>query len=300
MGLHRETSAFNLSPFETEMRRRIWWHLCLLEWRISEDIGLEATITPSSFDTKMPLNINDEDIDMTSTVLCDRRDHTEMAFSLIRCELWKLAASCGNSDIHPYGKSAGVKDTEASLNRLADYLDDTYLRFCRTISTPMSRLLLKMAPLIIAKLRILMLYPACYGDVEEAIPLSPVDKDLLFTSCVSLLEFEQALGADYELACWRWFFSNTLIQWHAMSFALSELCVRVQGMVEDKAWNVIDRVFESTAQHIERTDDDIWKPLYGLRHKALSARFNCGSELSIFSPPELSATLFDEFSIDWM
>lgn len=299
MGLHRDGSDFNLSPFETEMRRRIWWHLCLLDWRISEDIGLEATITLSSFDTRMPLNINDEDMEITSTVLHERRDYTEMAFSLIRYEAWKLAASRDNNMIHPYPKSAGTKETEVALNKLSDYLDDTYFRLCRTISTPMSRLLLKMAPLIVAKLRLLMLYSACYGGAEKEMPLTPGDKDLLFISSVSLLEFEQALEADCELSCWRWFFFNTHIQWHAMAFALSELCVRVQGVVEDTAWNIIDRLFTPTPHQMDRTNDDIWKPLYGLRQKALCARLYRASELSILSPPELNESLFDEFSIDW-
>lgn len=186
------------------------------------------------------------------------------------------------------------------MKKLTDYLDDTYFRLCRTISTPMSRLLLTMAPLIVAKLRLLMLYPAYCSDVEKELPLTSGEKDLLFKSCVSLLEFEQALGADCELGCWRWFFFNTHIQWHAMSFALSELCVRVQGVLEDTAWNVIDRVFQSTAQQMNRIDGDIWKPLYGLRQKAFCARYYRGSELSILSPTKLNETLFDEFSIDWM
>ncbi|KAK1238255.1 hypothetical protein MKX08_002834 [Trichoderma sp. CBMAI-0020] len=293
MGLHREGSIFNLSPFETEMRRRIWWHLCLLDWRISEDIGLEAAITLSSFDTRMPLNINDEDMEIASPALHERRDYTEMAFSLVRYEAWKLAASC------PCGKLVAFEETEAALKKLADYLDDTYWRPCRTISTPMSRLLLTMAPLVVAKLRLLMLYPACCSDIEKEVLLTPGEKDSLFRSCVSLLEFEQALGVDCELGCWRWFFFNTHIQWHAMSFVLSELCVRVQGVSEDAAWNVIDSVFKPTAQQMDRIDDDIWKPLYGLRQKALCARYSRDSELSTLFPPELNEALFDEFSIDW-
>ncbi|KAL6885661.1 fungal-specific transcription factor domain-containing protein [Trichoderma evansii] len=229
IGLHRDGSVFNLSLFETETRRRIWWHLCSLDWRISEGIGMEATITLSSFDTRMPLNIDDGDMEVASSELSERRDYTEMVFSLIRYEAWKLAASCGNNIIHPYQTPTGIKENEIALNRLSNYLDDTYLHLCRAIPTPISRLVLKVTPLIVAKLRLLILYPACYGDTEEGMPLTPSDKDLLFRSSISLLEFEQSLGADCELSCWRWFFSNAHIQWHAMSFALSELCVRVQG-----------------------------------------------------------------------
>jgi hypothetical protein len=37
LGLHREGSQLNLSKFEAEIRRRIWWSLCILDVSASED-----------------------------------------------------------------------------------------------------------------------------------------------------------------------------------------------------------------------------------------------------------------------
>lgn len=34
-GLHKDGVHWGLSPFEIEMRRRLWWHLCALDSRIS-------------------------------------------------------------------------------------------------------------------------------------------------------------------------------------------------------------------------------------------------------------------------
>jgi hypothetical protein len=53
LGIHRDGSHFNLSPFEAEMRRRLWWQICVLDARSSEDHGADPSIVPAQFDTKM-------------------------------------------------------------------------------------------------------------------------------------------------------------------------------------------------------------------------------------------------------
>jgi hypothetical protein len=50
VGLHPDGSNFpNLSPFEIEIRRRVWWGLYLIDVRASEDQGTEFTIAVDSF-----------------------------------------------------------------------------------------------------------------------------------------------------------------------------------------------------------------------------------------------------------
>lgn len=53
LGVHRDGSHFGLSPFEIEMRRRLWWQVCILDARASEDHGCDPTIIEAQFDTKM-------------------------------------------------------------------------------------------------------------------------------------------------------------------------------------------------------------------------------------------------------
>ncbi|KAJ4393606.1 hypothetical protein N0V93_002819 [Gnomoniopsis smithogilvyi] len=62
LGLHRDGSHFpQLTPYEVEIRRRVWWALCFLDVRSSEDQGMDYTIVSGSFDTKFPLNLDDAD-----------------------------------------------------------------------------------------------------------------------------------------------------------------------------------------------------------------------------------------------
>ena len=53
LGIHRDGSHFGLSPFEVEMRRRLWWQICVLDARSSEDHGCDPTIVEAQFDAKM-------------------------------------------------------------------------------------------------------------------------------------------------------------------------------------------------------------------------------------------------------
>lgn len=53
LGIHRDGSHFGLSPFEIEMRRRLWWQVCVLDARSSEDHGCDPTIVEAQFDAKM-------------------------------------------------------------------------------------------------------------------------------------------------------------------------------------------------------------------------------------------------------
>ena len=88
LGVHRDGQTFGLSPFETEMRRRLWWQICTLDVRASEDHGTDPSIVEQSFDTKFPLNINDADL--TTDMKEQPEEHegaTEMTFDLIRYSL---------------------------------------------------------------------------------------------------------------------------------------------------------------------------------------------------------------------
>ncbi|KAJ9500871.1 hypothetical protein H2202_003429 [Exophiala xenobiotica] len=91
IGLHRDGACLRLSPFETEMRLRLWWHLCVLESRAPEDQGFQPTVDVMNRDLRLPLNVNDNQIypDMTSLPV-ESDGWTEMSFFLIQTESCRL------------------------------------------------------------------------------------------------------------------------------------------------------------------------------------------------------------------
>ncbi|RSL50755.1 hypothetical protein CEP53_008682 [Fusarium sp. AF-6] len=84
MGYHRDGTQLHLSPFETEMRRRIWWQIVFYDIKLGIDCGLAYSCIPKRFDTKQPLNLNDADLFPDSTDQLAHRDGpTEMAFVMV-------------------------------------------------------------------------------------------------------------------------------------------------------------------------------------------------------------------------
>ncbi|KAK5996750.1 Transcription factor lepE-like protein [Cladobotryum mycophilum] len=67
MGLHRDPDNFPaLSPFEAEMRRRLWASVLELTILPALDSGVPLILTLDHYDTKSPSNLNDKDLDPES------------------------------------------------------------------------------------------------------------------------------------------------------------------------------------------------------------------------------------------
>ncbi|KAI9040650.1 Zn(II)2Cys6 transcription factor [Aspergillus affinis] len=91
LGLHRDGADLQLSPFDTEMRLRLWWHLCVLDSRAPEDQGFELTLDAPNRNLRLPLNIDDHQLFPTMTQLPpETTGWTEMSFFLIQTESCQL------------------------------------------------------------------------------------------------------------------------------------------------------------------------------------------------------------------
>ncbi|KJK75005.1 hypothetical protein H634G_09640 [Metarhizium anisopliae BRIP 53293] len=78
MGLHRDPSKLaNISPYEGEMRRRLWNMAVQIELIVSFHMGLPSMLQGIESDTRPPSNLQDEDFDEDSTSLPPARPATE-------------------------------------------------------------------------------------------------------------------------------------------------------------------------------------------------------------------------------
>lgn len=91
LGYHRDSSRFpNISPFEGEMRRRVWAAVMQFDFRLSVRMGLPRLVKSQDYDTCEPRNIFDEDFNSESTEIPSSRPDTEvtpMLFSLARSRI---------------------------------------------------------------------------------------------------------------------------------------------------------------------------------------------------------------------
>lgn len=59
-GLHRDPELFSkVCPIAAELRRRVWYQLCLQDIRTAEVVGIQPMIVSSTYDTRPPMNIDD-------------------------------------------------------------------------------------------------------------------------------------------------------------------------------------------------------------------------------------------------
>lgn len=80
MGLHRDPDKVegNITPYQGEIRRRIWHLLVQMDLLISSEVGLPSMVQGVKSDTRVPLNLQDQDFDENSTELPPSRPETEV------------------------------------------------------------------------------------------------------------------------------------------------------------------------------------------------------------------------------
>lgn len=143
IGLDRDGTVLGYSPFDTEIRRRVWWQLKSHDFRAAELCGLAKfrSLEPFSAEsTKYPGNINDADLHPSMMSLEHKSSGlTDASFVAFKFEMTEFAAnriakfrhlgkdpSQWNLDIADLDKAETTKATSA----LEDKLEKKYLRYC--------------------------------------------------------------------------------------------------------------------------------------------------------------------------
>jgi hypothetical protein len=115
MGYHRDPDHFpGISPFEGEMRRRIWTVILQLDLVLSLEMGLPRSATDTHMDTKQPRNLRDCDFDEDTTEMPPPRPETEWTPVLPLVARGRLITALGlicdvNTDINPPSYDEVVK-----------------------------------------------------------------------------------------------------------------------------------------------------------------------------------------------
>ncbi|KAK4984755.1 hypothetical protein LTR66_008389 [Elasticomyces elasticus] len=286
IGVHRDGTHFGLSPFEIEMRRRLWWQVCILDTRASEDHGCDPTILEQAFDTKMPLNVNDTDLDPKMTSFPpERQGCTDITFCLIRFEFANTFRRINYIPPGPpraYGDqsaSVGLTDKERWITECHARLEERYLANC-DMSVPLYWVTATVARLMMAKMWLMVYHPFQRQDGGASLP--PETKDKLFITSLENIEYSILLETESRTIKWGWLF-KTYMQWHALAFLLSELCHRTTGDIVERAWQAVDKTREGRWGEVagDSRSGHLWKPLRKLLAKAKAARAQAVHEESI-------------------
>lgn len=276
LGLHRDGSQFDLSPFSAEVRRRLWWQIVNLDIRLAEDHGSDVTILELASDTKFPLNLHDRDFhpDMPSTAI-DAEGVTEMTFSLIRFQVSTLSRRLSyvpppsrNKPQDP-ARIIPLQEKERLIQEFDHSIQMKYLRYC-DVSNTMHWVISTMCRLVVCKMWLTIYQP--FQRLDGGVGLPQEKRDRLYMTSLECLEYSHRIETEVRLVKWVWLFKS-ISHWHALAYVLNELCHRTQGPTVQRAWRAVDAVVVTWGARLSpQKKDHMWRPLRKLMAKAMAAR----------------------------
>ncbi|OMP85127.1 putative transcriptional regulatory protein [Diplodia seriata] len=230
MGLHRDGSHFSLSPFDVEMRRRLWWQICYFDLMVSERCGLECTTMDSAFDTHLPLNVPDQDLSpCTEDPPEPRCEYTEMSCSLIRFELVLLLRR-----MRQIPRTEGIAQMERCITHYSDHVTNLYLH-PRNSQHPLCPVGTSVFHFSMSKLWLLLYRP--FRQLRNGVELPQEIVDKLFVSCLECLESWDFIATNPRVAQRSVLFRSPR-QWHQLCYVLLQLINGRDDELAQRAWRV--------------------------------------------------------------
>lgn len=271
LGLHRDGSHFGLSPFETEMRRRLWWYIYLLDVQSSEYQATSPQIREGDYDTRLPLNINDDDLSHDSAQSPQERiGFTEMTLTLVRCEILISHRKLMQMTIQGTGSHEALFKTRSlAIEESQQGLEELYLKFC-DLGIPIHWVASTIARVSFARLWLVSHFSLLTAEGFDTNQW-PDRCELLILTAIEILEFVYLLETHQNTAKWSWLFQGT-VQCQSLAFLLSELCVRPTSSLSDRAWRAVNLVHERWNKSMFHKKGLIMRPLERLLSRATAIR----------------------------
>ena len=261
-GLQNDADNVNLSFFEAQQRRLLWWQIMILDIRCAEDKGTQPMILDGSFDTSMPLNINDEDYrPETSGPIAEYPGLTDMTLSHIT----NKSAFVFRKLLFP--NQISLTEKEQMVKSLHFEFESLYFQKC-DVNVPIQWFLSTIGRLLILKMWLSLRYPLRARDQPMYANAAP---DQTLRTGVLILELMNAYENDPKSFHFKWV-GRAWVQWHPLAVVLTELCVQTEGQLVERAWAVVENVWNMFGQRVaDTTGGLLWNPLKRLLKKAQAA-----------------------------
>ncbi|KAM7198417.1 C6 transcription factor domain containing protein [Naviculisporaceae sp. PSN 640] len=253
MGLHREQSLKNCSPFEAELRRRLWWHIVVSDHQAGRIIGVSTRDIPAPYmtDTKHPVNINDSDLypEMKEPPV-SRNYPTEMIFCAVRHEVG-LCITQLNLGVGPPSQSqtlaqklGRIDECEQKINAMLTHCD---------LSIPLHLMATVMGRSAVGQLRFNTLHSAARSSNDT----TPETSGRLFGLALGILEELCRCLSTPNLKRFLWHM-RTVHPFQYIIFVLKQLLARPDGDEVPRAWAIINRIYQLRPDFV----NDVKNPLF--------------------------------------
>ncbi|KAJ5572933.1 hypothetical protein N7450_009917 [Penicillium hetheringtonii] len=253
--IHTDGEELKLSPFETEIRRRLWWYICILDMLSSEDQAMDTQIRPGMFNTKYPSNINGKDL--------------SPGCSKVLNEIYWSRPLLDRS------LTTSFSDQEDAVTRVGKNLQDEYLSYYN-LDIPLQWISATIIRLQLSRAWLLSRIPS------EPLPGSnQPHNDTAFETAVECINFSYLLQTNTVTAQWSWL-CKSYKQWQIMAYLLAELSNRPLSAETDHAWDVVTKMLLQWQQNAQN-DTAFEKPFTELVERAAAVR---AAKLAVQSVPQ--------------
>ncbi|KAF2438488.1 hypothetical protein P171DRAFT_423715 [Karstenula rhodostoma CBS 690.94] len=261
LGLHRDgEGSLHRTVFEVEMCRRVWWAICLLDQKVSEDQGTHMVYASLDSDTKYPLNINDADISPQTTVTpSERYGVTDVSFARISAAL---------TDVHRQLLSSGLnlsfKERLVLIEEISQKFQSQYLQYkTDTDGGLIYWVSVSMARLVMAKLTLISFAPVICRRAPNSRAEAPMENmhcTKLFHAAILVAEYNHAMNAEEACRHWRWVY-QTCTHWHASVYLALEIPRRQWSPTVERAWVALNSPWLIPPKTLKDQDKQIWFPI---------------------------------------
>ncbi|RMZ84547.1 hypothetical protein DV737_g1137, partial [Chaetothyriales sp. CBS 132003] len=249
---------------DVEMRRKVWWGIYMLDLRASEDQGTDLAITRGSFDTKIPLNINDEDLTPESKQMpTERLGVTDISFTRIFARITDTMAQMMTQSARD--GIAGLKDQSRLLNEIYKGFEEEYFQYTEESGSIAYWVAATIARITMAKMTLIVALPVMFSSSSEDI--SDELRTKLLISSIEVAEYNHVLNAEQACRHWRWVY-QAYSHWEAIVYLMIELSRRAWSPVVERAWIALHSSWLIPARTSTDKNLRIWIPLRKLMHKS--------------------------------
>jgi hypothetical protein len=251
MGLHKDPSVYSTSPIECQVRRLIWHQICFLDLRTCEATGPRPQIRPDDYDTRLPLNIDDIDLDRVEQgdrsidTENDRPYFTDMTITRMRFEcyemhryLWverpKLERKRKEGE-----KAVTINTLLARVQSFKAAMEATYVPMLSK-TAPLHALASQIYGILSNRLYIHVLQKYLSNDRHK---MPERLRQIVISAAIMTLEHSQNIEQQPVLSTWAWYV-GALHQYHTALLILNEMyALPYTPALEQRAWRVLDFVF---------------------------------------------------------
>jgi hypothetical protein len=251
MGLHCDGIYLGLPPFDTEIRRRLWWQIKMLDSKFAELAGHARikNVTEDSQMTYMPSNVNDNQIYPGMSLFpVETEGFTDMCFCCLMSEFirfWTRHAARRRAEHGEdatlwdnYGSKSDIAEMDRAVDELKQVLDKNYVRNCDP-TRPVQLITLIMARTAPNHMHFIAHHPRRWGR-DEDIPDS--ERQYVWDLAIKQLETEVMIKSNRQFDRFAWYISS-FFPWAQAIYILD--CLRSNPLLScaAKAWQLIGQLY---------------------------------------------------------